>query len=84
MPVLIINPRKTSMFKKISGLILVALGLLWSLQGADLIQIDPLLSLCVANCEPVVGGSVTWLLVGILTLAVGTGLLVWSKRKRDA
>lgn len=38
--------------------------------------------LCVANCEPLVGGSMTWLIVGIVTIAVGLGLLVTLKRKR--
>ena len=35
-------------FKIVIGITLVALGLLWSLQGADLIQVKPIL--CVANC----------------------------------
>ena len=68
--------------KIVIGITLVALGLLWSLQGADLVRIKPLL--CVANCEPMVGGSVTWLIVGIGALAIGLGLLVSLKRKREA
>lgn len=68
-------------FKIVFGIVLVALGLLWSLQGAELIQVKPIL--CVANCEPMVGGSVLWLIVGIGALAAGLGLLVSVKRKRE-
>ena len=69
-------------FKTIFGIVLVTLGPLWSLQGADLIRIKPIL--CVAHCEPMVGGSITWLIVGIGALAVGLGLLVSLKRKHEA
>ena len=69
-------------FKIIFGIVLVTLGLLWSLQGADLIRMKPIL--CVAHCGPMVGGSITWLIVGIGALAVGLGLLVSLKRKRAA
>jgi len=66
-------------FKLIVGIVLVLLGLLWSLQGADLIRIEPVL--CVANCEPLVGGSLTWLVTGIIVILVGAGILVTLKRK---
>src|SRR5690606_654371 len=46
------------------GILLMALGLFWFLQGADLIRVDPIL--CVADCEPLVGGSVQWQLQGVL------------------
>ena len=68
-------------FKMIFGIVLTSLGLLWSLQGADLIRMKPIL--CVANCEPLVGGSMAWLIVGIVTMAVGLGLLITLKRKRQ-
>ena len=68
-------------FKLICGIVLTALGLLWSLQGADLIRMKPIL--CVANCEPLVGGSIAWLITGIVATAVGLGLLVTLKRKRQ-
>lgn len=66
--------------KIVIGFVLFSVGLLWSLQGEDLIRMKPIL--CVANCEPLVGGSMAWLIVGIVTMAVGLGLLVTSKRKR--
>jgi len=62
----------------IAGLILAALGVLWVLQGADLIRIQPIL--CFANCEPLVGGSPTWLAVGVVTLVIGVLLLLPRRR----
>jgi hypothetical protein len=67
-------------FKVIVGTILTALGLLWAVQGADLIQIEPVL--CAANCEPITGGSTLWLSIGIITTAIGLALLVSLKLKR--
>ena len=67
-------------FKVIVGLILTALGLLWSVQGADLIQIKPIF--CVANCEPITGGSMMWLSIGIITTVIGLALLASLKHKR--
>lgn len=65
-------------FKTILGITLVAIGLLWSLQGADLIQMKPVL--CMANCKPLVGGSVTWFFVGVVAIVVGLVMLVPFKR----
>lgn len=62
----------------VAGLVLVALGGLWVLQGADIIRIQPIL--CVANCEPLVGGSLTWLIVGLVTLVIGVLLLLPRRR----
>lgn len=67
-------------FKVIVGIIFTALGVLWSVQGADLIQIKPFL--CVANCEPITGGSMLWLSIGIITTAIGLALLASLKLKR--
>jgi len=69
----------------VMGVLLTLLGTLWFLQGADLIHLKPVA--CVANCTPIEGGSITWLLVGLVTAA--SGLLVTSrcisylKRMRD-
>jgi hypothetical protein len=67
-------------FKVIAGTLLTALGLLWAVQGADLIQIKPIL--CAANCEPITGGSTLWLSIGIITTAIGLALLASLKLKR--
>jgi hypothetical protein len=66
--------------KLIVGIVLVLLGLLWALQGADLIHIEPVM--CVANCEPLIGGSTTWLITGVLVMVAGAGMLYTLKRKR--
>ena len=44
------------------------LGTLWFLQGADLIHLNPIA--CIANCTPVEGMSIAWLLVGLTTVAL--------------
>ena len=67
--------------KIVLGIVFFALGVLWALQGADLIRIKPIL--CVANCEPLVGGSVTWLIVGVVAIAVGVGVLITAIRQRE-
>ena len=67
--------------KIVLGIVLFTLGLLWALQGADLIRMKPIL--CVANCEPMVGGSVTWHIVGVVAIAVGLGVLITSIRQRE-
>ncbi len=63
------------------GIVLVLLGALWSLQGADLVHINPIL--CFANCKPLVGGSITWLVVGLVAIAAGV-LLLLRKRIRSS
>jgi hypothetical protein len=68
-------------FKIIFGIILILLGLLWSLQGAGLLQMKPIF--CMADCEPIVGRSMVWLVIGVATSIVGLGLLVSLKRKRQ-
>ncbi|WP_198587057.1 hypothetical protein [Glycomyces xiaoerkulensis] len=66
-----------------AGIVLTLLGLLWILQGADLVRIEPIL--CVADCEPVTGGSPGWLITGIVTALIGLTLAVapWKRRRRD-
>lgn len=57
------------------GIILTLLGLLWFLQGSDIIHLKPLL--CFANCEPIVGKSLQWQIIGAITFIVG--VLIVSK-----
>ena len=45
------------------------LGLLWLLQGADLVHVRPIL--CVADCQPLQGGSIGWMVAGALFSIVG-------------
>ena len=62
------------------GVALTLLGLLWLLQGADLVHIRPIL--CLANCTPLEGGSVGWMTAGTLVLVVGVLVIVSGVRGR--
>ena len=62
------------------GVALTLLGLLWLLQGADLVHIRPIL--CVANCTPLEGGSVGWMAAGALVLVVGLLVIASAIRRR--
>jgi len=52
------------------GVVVASLGLLWFLQGADIIHLKPLL--CFANCEPITGKSLPWQIIGAIVFIVGT------------
>ena len=66
------------------GMVFTLLGVLWSLQGADVIHLKPIA--CVANCEPLTGPSTTWLLTGLATVVIGLiitiGCIRYLKRER--
>jgi hypothetical protein len=61
------------------GVAITLLGLLWFLQGADLVHVKPIL--CFADCEPLVGGSAGWLIAGIVGMIVGMLLVRWGARR---
>ena len=61
------------------GTVLILLGLLWTLQGADVVRIRPIL--CVADCQPMTGGSSTWLAIGVVTLVLGIILVVLRRQR---
>lgn len=61
------------------GVLLTGLGVLWALQGADLVHIEPVA--CVAHCESVEGFSTKWLVAGIVTLVVGL-TIAWQSIRR--
>lgn len=60
--------------------VLVALGALWSLQGAGVVHLKPIL--CVADCTELQGASGEWLATGIGVIAVG--LVLWHLARRRA
>ncbi|HEX5576161.1 MAG TPA: hypothetical protein VFX42_09830 [Gemmatimonadales bacterium] len=62
------------------GVASTLLGLLWLLQGADLLHIRPIL--CIANCKPVEGGSIGWMTAGALVLVVGLLAIAVGLRRR--
>ena len=63
------------------GTLLSLLGLLWFLQGSDLVHIKPIL--CFANCEPITGKSLTWQIAGAIFFIVGA-LLTYKNIKKQA
>jgi hypothetical protein len=64
------------------GAVLSLLGLLWLVQGADLVHIRPIL--CVADCKPLEGGSVGWMTAGALVLVAGLLVIASAVRRRRA
>jgi hypothetical protein len=64
----------------VGGGLLFLLGLLWLLQGTDVVHLRPIL--CVSNCAYVAHGSVTWATIGAVVMALGVVLFGLSLRKR--
>ena len=62
------------------GVVSIFLGLLWFLQGADLIHIRPIL--CVADCRPLEGRSIGWMTAGALVLVLGVTVIRVGLRRR--
>lgn len=58
------------------------LGLLWFLQGTGILRMRPIL--CIANCEEVVGPSLTWAAVGAVALIIGAIVVAVSVRRGGA
>jgi hypothetical protein len=58
---------------------LIVLGALWTLQGAGIVHLKPIL--CVADCTELQGASGQWLATGIGVVAVGF-LLAYLARRR--
>jgi len=67
-------------FKKIAilfvGIIAILLGLLWFLQGADIIQVCPIL--CFADCKCIRGGSLLWEIIGPIVFFIGIGIVYFN------
>jgi hypothetical protein len=61
------------------GLVGVTLGLLWFLQGSDLLHIDPIA--CAASCEPIQGHQPAWQLAGAVAVAIGSVAAATGWRK---
>ena len=62
------------------GTLSTLLGFFWFLQGADLAHVRPIL--CLANCQPLEGGSIGWMVAGALFAVVGLLAVVTSLRRR--
>ena len=62
----------------VAGL-LIALGALWSLQGAGFVHVKPIA--CVADCAELQGASGQWLATGLATVAAGAALWYFAHRR---
>ena len=60
------------------GVAFELLGGLWLLQGLGVVHVKPIL--CFANCAPVQEASLTWTIVGFLTVAIGGAALFYSRK----
>lgn len=61
------------------GTLLTFLGLLWFLQGSDIIRLRPIL--CVANCEPLTGRSPLWQAIGAVAFVGRVGFIARGVRR---
>jgi len=64
------------------GVVALLLGGLWLLQGLGIVNIPPIL--CVADCEPIEGGSATWAIVGLVVAAAGAVAVYLGLRRRPS
>lgn len=60
------------------GVVLTLLGILWFLQGSDLIHLKPIL--CFADCQPIVGKSPQWQYTGAVAFAIGAVIIGMSSK----
>jgi hypothetical protein len=72
---------KKQIISLIFGTALFLLGLLWFLQGSDLVHIKPIL--CFANCEVITGISLQWQVFGAMVMIVGGIIGYRGLRKAD-
>ncbi|RXE56285.1 hypothetical protein ABH15_09150 [Methanoculleus taiwanensis] len=61
------------------GAFIAFLGLLWFLQGTDIVRMRPIL--CFTNCEEIVGGSPVWAVTGAVVFIIGVVVIVISGRR---
>jgi hypothetical protein len=61
------------------GALIAILGLLWFLQGVAILEMRPIL--CVADCEPIVGGSPFWAAAGAIAFIIGIAIAFFSLKR---
>lgn len=59
--------------------IAVMLGTLWLLLGLGIVHLRPIL--CFVDCGPIQGPSVTWAIIGAITVAGGGLGAFWPRRQ---
>jgi len=70
---------KKQIIATIFGITISLLGLLWLLQGSDLVHIKPIL--CFVDCQPITGKSFQWQIVGAITFVVGVSIIFASIKR---
>ena len=70
------------MMALICGFHAVLLGGLWMLEGLGIVHLRPLL--CYADCAPLQGPPVAWMVIGAVTLVADAFGFVWSRRNNPA
>lgn len=68
-------------FTLVLGLIASALGVLWFLQGLDVVHVQPLI--CFSDCAPVRGASPKWALLGAALFAIGVAAVWWTLKRQS-
>jgi hypothetical protein len=63
----------------ILGILVALLGLLWFLQGAEIVHLNPIL--CFSDCVPLTGKSLSWQVIGAVTFLVGIVTVVFCTRQ---
>ncbi len=64
---------------QVFGVLLIALGALWSVQGAGIVHLKPIM--CFADCTELRGASGQWLATGLGAIAAGGGLWYLARRR---
>jgi hypothetical protein len=65
----------------VAGVISMLLGGLWLLQGLGIVHVRPIL--CLADCAPIQGPSLTWAIAGFAFVMTGVGAILVSLRRRS-
>lgn len=58
------------LFGTVAGVLLILVGLIWILQGANILL------------GSVMSGQSQWLYIGIVVVIVGAGIIYWVRRRR--
>ena len=61
------------------GIVFALLGGLWLLQGLGIVRVRPIL--CFADCAAIQGPSPTWVVIGVVTVAISGLLIFWSMQR---
>ena len=61
------------------SIIAALLGGLWLLQGLGLVHVRPIL--CFVDCDAIQGASLTWAILGGVTLGSGGLALFWARKR---